>query len=65
MQSRLSNQSPAWPKPQAVYVFVDCGFLLDIGNRSMDVGLRLIVVVVADEILVALCGKKDLNPDRA
>jgi hypothetical protein len=34
-----------------VDLFVDLAFLLDVGVRARDIGLGLVVVVVADEIL--------------
>ena len=36
--------------PKTLHVIVDVGVLLDIGVRLGDVGLRLVVVVVGDEV---------------
>ncbi len=45
----------------AVDLLVDRGFLLDIGVGARDVGLRLVVVVVGDEILDRVVGKERLE----
>ncbi len=42
----------------AVDLLVDRGFLLDIGVGARDVGFRLVVVVIADEILDRVVGKE-------
>ena len=42
----------------AVDLLVDRGFLLDIGVGARDVGFRLVVVVVGDEILDRVVGKE-------
>ena len=42
----------------AVDLFVDRGILLDIGVGARDVGFRLVVVVVGDEILDGVVGKE-------
>jgi hypothetical protein len=42
----------------AVDLLVDVGFLLDIGVGARDVGLRLVIVVVGDEILDRVVGKE-------
>ena len=42
----------------AVDLLVDVGFLLDIGVGARDVGLRLVIVVVGDEILDRIVGKE-------
>ena len=42
----------------AVDLLVDVGFLLDIGVGARNVGLRLIIVVVGDEILDRIVGKE-------
>ena len=44
--------------PQTVYVLVDLGVLLDKGVRARDVGLGLVVVVVADEVLDGVVGEE-------
>ena len=44
--------------PHAVDLFVDRGILLDIGVGARDIGFRLVVVVVADEILDSVVGKE-------
>jgi hypothetical protein len=44
--------------PQAVDVLVDLGVLLDKGVRARDVSLRLVVVVVADEVLDGVVGEE-------
>ena len=45
----------------AVDLLVDVGFLLDIGVGARDVGLRLIIVVVGDEILDRVVGEEALE----
>ena len=42
----------------AVDLLVDVGFLLDIGVGARDVGLRLVIVVVGDEILDRVVGEE-------
>ena len=44
-----------------VDLVVDGRVLLDVGVGGRDVGLRLVVVVVADEVATALSGKSSLN----
>jgi hypothetical protein len=44
-----------------VDLLVDGGFLLDVGVRARDVGLRLVVVVVGDEILHRVVGEERLE----
>jgi hypothetical protein len=44
--------------PEAVYVLVDLGVLLDEGVGARDVGLRLVVVVVGDEVLDGVVGEE-------
>jgi hypothetical protein len=46
---------------QAVDLVVDRGVLLDVGVRCRDVGLGLVVVVVADEVLDGVVGKSSRN----
>ena len=45
----------------AVDLLVDRGFLLDVGVGARDVGLRLVVVVVGDEVLDRVVGKEALE----
>ena len=45
----------------AVDLLVDVGFLLDIGVGARDVGLRLVIVVVGDEILDRVVGEEALE----
>jgi hypothetical protein len=45
----------------AVDLLVDGGFLLDIGIGARDVGFRLVVVVIGDEILDRVVGKERLE----
>ena len=45
------EQRPRGRQPHAVDLVVDGGLFLDVGVAGRDVGLRLVVVVVADEIL--------------
>ena len=45
----------------AVDLLVDRGFLLDIGVGARDVGFRLVVVVIADEILDRVVGEEALE----
>ena len=42
---------------QAVYLFVDVRFLFDVDIRLRDVCLRLVVVVVGDEVLHRVVGE--------
>ncbi len=44
-----------------VDLLVDVGFLLDIGVGAWDVGLRLVIVVVGDEILDRIVGEEALE----
>ncbi len=44
--------------PHAVDLLVDRGFLLDIGVGARNVGLRLVVIVIADEIFDRVVGKE-------
>ena len=43
---------------QAVKLFVDFGILLDVSVAVRDVRFRLIVIVIADEIMDGVVGKK-------
>ena len=45
----------------AVDLLVDGGFLLDIGVGARDVGLRLVVVVIGDEVLDRVVGEERLE----
>jgi hypothetical protein len=45
----------------AVDLLVDRGFLLDVGVGARNVGFRLVVVVVGDEILDRVVGKERLE----
>ena len=47
--------------PQLVDHFIDGGVLGDIGVTGGNIGLRLIVVVIADKILDRVIGKKGLE----
>ena len=49
--SRRSNSDRVGRQPHPVDLVVDRRLLLDIGIGGRDVGLRLVVVVVADEVL--------------
>src|SRR5438445_12934958 len=55
--SRRSN-SDRGGKPQTVDLVVNRGFFFDVGVGRGDIGLRLVVVVVADEILDGAFRKK-------
>ena len=44
-----------------VDLFVDLGFLLDIGVGPGDIGLGLVVVVVADEVFDGVVGEEALE----
>ena len=52
------EQRPRRRVAHAVDLLVDVGFLLDIGVGARDVGLRLVIVVVGDEILDRVVGKE-------
>ena len=49
------------PQPQAVDLLVEVDFLLDVGVGSRAIGFRLVVVVVADEVLYRVVGKIPLK----
>ena len=46
---------------QLVNLLVDVGVLLNVGIRAGDVGFRLVVVVVADEVLHGVVGEEVLE----
>ncbi len=52
------EQRPRRRQPHAVDLVVDRGFLLDVGVAGRDVGLRLVVVVIADEVLDGVARKE-------
>ena len=52
------EERPGRGQAHAVDLFVDGRFLLDVGVGGRDVGLRLVVVVVADEVLDRVVRKK-------
>ena len=45
----------------AVDLLVNLAFFLDIGVRAWDIGLRLVIVIVADEVFDRVIGKKSLE----
>ena len=45
-------------QPQPVDLLVDTGVLLDVGVGARDVGFRLVIVVVADEVLDRVAGEE-------
>ena len=53
-----AEQRTRGPEPQLVQLVVDLQILLDIGVGGGDVGLGLVVVVVADEILHRVVGEE-------
>jgi hypothetical protein len=55
--SRRVSSAP-WPSAQPVDLVVDRGVLLDVGVARRDVGLGLVVVVVADEVLDGVVGEE-------
>ena len=57
-QSRRSNSDLRRREPQLVQFVVDRGFLLDVDVARRDVGFRLVVIVVTDEILDRVFGKE-------
>ena len=44
--------------PQAVDLFVDRRFFFDVGVRGRNVGFRLVIVVIGNEILDRVFGKE-------
>ena len=48
-------------EPEPLDLLVDGGILLDVGVRARDVGLGLVVIEVADEILDGVVGEKLLE----
>ena len=56
--SRRSKSDRGRGKPEPVDLLVDRGFLLDVGVTRRDVGLRLVVVVIADEVLDGVVRKE-------
>ena len=58
MTSSRSSSDARRRVAHAVDLLVDRGFLLDIGVGARDVGLRLVIVVVGDEILDRVVGKE-------
>ena len=59
--SRRVEQGAGGGVAQAVDVLVDGGVLLDVGVGLGDVGLGLVVVVVADEVLDRVVGEEVLE----
>ena len=55
------EQRPRGRQAQLVQLVVDRRFFLDVGVGGGNVGFRLVVVVVADEVLDRVVGKKVLN----
>ena len=55
------EQGPRGRHPEAVDLLVDRGLFLDVGVGRGDVGLGLVVVVVADEVLDGVLGKEALE----
>ena len=52
------EQRPRRRVAHAVDLLVDRGILLDVGVGARDIGLRLVVIVIADEILDRVVGKE-------
>ncbi len=52
------EQRPGGREPQAVDLVVDRRLFLDVGVARRDVGFRLVVVVVADEVLDGVAGEE-------
>ena len=59
--SRRSNSARGGGVAQLVDLLVDVGVLFDVGVGAGDVGLRLVVVVVADEVLDGVLGEELLE----
>ena len=55
------EQGPGRRQAHPIDLVVDGGFLLDVGVGRRDVGLGLVVVVVADEVLDGVVGKEALE----
>jgi hypothetical protein len=55
---RRRSRARPWPSAHAVDLVVDRGVLLDVGVAAGDVGLGLVVVVVADEVLDRVLGEE-------
>ncbi len=55
------EQRPRRRVAHAVDLLVDRGILLDIGVGARDIGFRLVVVVIGDEILDGVVGKETLE----
>ena len=45
----------------AVDLFVDHRLLFDVGIRPRDIGFRLVIIVIADEVLDCVFGKKSFE----
>ena len=61
MTSRRAEQRAHGREPQALDFLVDAGILFDEGVGARDVGLRLVVIEVADEILDGVVREKALE----
>ena len=61
MASRRSKRRARGGEAQLVELLVDGGFLLDVEVAGGDVGLGLVVVVVADEVLDGVAGEELLE----
>ena len=61
MTSRRSSRAQVADEPQPVDLVVGGGVLGDIGVRVGDIGLRLVVVVVGDEVLHRVVGEELLE----
>ena len=59
--SRRVSSARVGGVPQLVQLLVDVGVLLDVGVGPGDVGLGLVVVVVADEVLDGVAGEELLE----
>ena len=55
------HQTRRRAEPQTIDVFIDRGVLLDVGIRRRDVGFRLVIVVVRDEVLDRIRGEETLE----
>ena len=61
MTSSRSKQRARGRVAHAVDLLVDRGFLLDVGVGARDVGFRLVVVVIGDEIFHRVVGEERLE----
>ena len=60
-QSRRSNSDSRGREAQLVQLVVDGGFFFDVDVARRNVGFRLVVVVVADEVLDRVVGEERLE----